>query len=611
MVSLFMIQIAFILLVGSDGHPHSSVIRREKPSPEPPQIERASINGHGQIVAADLAEDLAEPSEDTGEMEALLQAKDLGVRAKDMVEDDRRRPSRNRRRPSPAPPPPPPPPPAPVPTPSSSRRSSRSRRTGSRKNTIAPVSVPAAAPPAVSTPAAVSANPSPARSSPSPSSSARCTNGRNSCQTCKRGGSSCETCKDSKYLDPDGSCVSTCPNEYFGRGTGTTRRTCERCSSSCKKCTSVTTCTECLDANILEGGVCVAPCGDGFYRTSGKICAQCDSSCSKCEFTATHCTYCDNKKFNVDGLCLDTCPEGTYMDWANKDKMLSHRDNDAGRFCSNCPAHCNKCAAAGYCTECANQKYLQKKTEHYQLGADHLVCQSSCDTGYVMQGTGDIGRTCVAEASTTSPPDCPTGEYTECNGVNACSPCKVCSGKVTRNKPPPYQPLSAGVSPSDCSPCESGKEHWDGQDECHEPCESGSMYTSTKCLAGVRADYCMWLDGTGGRITQRCQRKWTTGGLHKGCLNKHLSYTDSSVHNGVTTQHYNAFLQAVAACLINDQCSGVYDQGCDGGTLQQCVWGDNWGYHGPHWVRNDEGSCIYRKPKGLPGAFPSDVEGEW
>ncbi|XP_065188629.1 proprotein convertase subtilisin/kexin type 5-like [Sycon ciliatum] len=100
-------------------------------------------------------------------------------------------------------------------------------------------------------------------------------------------------------------CVDQCPTNYRGVPGGD----CQQCDFSCADCVSnaPTTCTQCNDGFVLEGGKCKAACSSNFYNVSA-VCYQCHSSCSKCDGpAATNCIDCPLPKYLSGGRCQDSC----------------------------------------------------------------------------------------------------------------------------------------------------------------------------------------------------------------------------------------------------------------------------------------------------------------
>jgi len=98
----------------------------------------------------------------------------------------------------------------------------------------------------------------------------------------------CLSCSVGYYLSVN-TCLTTCPNGFFGK---TTTNTCEACNIACDVCiTSAVDCISCKNGYFLTGNTCVTNCLTGFFgNTTTKTCEACHSSCSTCINSATNCS---------------------------------------------------------------------------------------------------------------------------------------------------------------------------------------------------------------------------------------------------------------------------------------------------------------------------------
>jgi hypothetical protein len=145
------------------------------------------------------------------------------------------------------------------------------------------------------------------------------------------------------YADPEGRCVSVCPNTYFGDKStysctqlcpsklygNPSTHLCENCPGNCATCQSLTYCYTCeLSATLAIDNMCYSNCNAtaiysynntchnacpaGSYLTyTGVTCAACSPLCLTCSGTGTACTSCATTYF-FNRTCLTTCPSGYY-----------------------------------------------------------------------------------------------------------------------------------------------------------------------------------------------------------------------------------------------------------------------------------------------------------
>ena len=143
------------------------------------------------------------------------------------------------------------------------------------------------------------------------------------CVNCSQSDTNCTSCEASPvqhYLLTNGSngtCYSTCPDEYYAN---TTSLTCDACPEGCFSCDNDTNCFECLSAQgyLWFNLTCNLTCPDSYFDSNGVNCSSCIEGCLSCELVDDNCTACvnssDNRTYLLDFSCLTSCPIGYFED---------------------------------------------------------------------------------------------------------------------------------------------------------------------------------------------------------------------------------------------------------------------------------------------------------
>ncbi|KAL4487130.1 hypothetical protein ABPG72_001582 [Tetrahymena utriculariae] len=154
----------------------------------------------------------------------------------------------------------------------------------------------------------------------------------NMCQTCSGTQYNCTKCNPGRINFP--SC--TCPDSQYDDGVS---KACQNCPPQCTKCTSNSSCTECMSGYVLIGNQCqqcnykcstcqnadvtncsacssslrlnapTCSCQNGYFdsNTNNPVCQQCNIYCSTCINSATSCQSCNGNRI-FDGVSQCNCP---------------------------------------------------------------------------------------------------------------------------------------------------------------------------------------------------------------------------------------------------------------------------------------------------------------
>uniref|UniRef100_A0AAX7VKR4 Fraser extracellular matrix complex subunit 1 n=1 Tax=Astatotilapia calliptera TaxID=8154 RepID=A0AAX7VKR4_ASTCA len=245
-----------------------------------------------------------------------------------------------------------------------------------------------------------------------------------SCEACSGAGPlSCTSCPANSVLLPSGLCAPKCPLGYYNNG----QRICQACDSQCLTCETPGVCTSCRDpAKVLLFGECqYDSCAHQYYlNTTTRTCRECDWSCNACKGPLrTDCLQCMEAYVLQEGVCTQGCSFGSYRD---------------GDRC--CDDHCLDCRGPGQCQECQppyatlhGQCVLECGRNYFLDASSKASCSSDC---VLCDGNG-LCRACrnqtyLMEGYCT--PDCGHGYYADqktrtCH-VNAHTPALHVNGSL-------------------------------------------------------------------------------------------------------------------------------------------------------------------------------------
>ncbi|KAL4474455.1 hypothetical protein ABPG72_007854 [Tetrahymena utriculariae] len=133
------------------------------------------------------------------------------------------------------------------------------------------------------------------------------------CEACNAYG--CTKCNSSYYLY-NLQCVDACPNGYAPD----LNKECKQCDPSCQTCSSPLSSTSCLsckdNANFLNPNKsCISSCPSKYWgNTDNHKCESCDSNCYNCQSPGDQlsCTSCSGTKYLFGNTCQTNCPSGTF-----------------------------------------------------------------------------------------------------------------------------------------------------------------------------------------------------------------------------------------------------------------------------------------------------------
>ena len=191
----------------------------------------------------------------------------------------------------------------------------------------------------------------------------------------------CKTCNNATFKKSS-QCVTTCGKEFYANE----KKECQPCSKDCSVCSK----EKCLLCNnnqfVLRDTICTKECPDG-YIPSGTVCIKCNepTNCKQCRNNNLDiCTKCYNKKFLLNGKCLENCPTSYYA----KDDQ-----------CLLCIKGCGVCQNNSNCQVCNKGFFMQ-----------NFICVEKCDKGFVAIGD-NICRPCKV------------GGCKECQKIDICDKC--------------------------------------------------------------------------------------------------------------------------------------------------------------------------------------------
>ena len=321
------------------------------------------------------------------------------------------------------------------------------------------------------------------------------------CSVCTGSGNSqCTACKSGYFLQPAPSttCLTTCPNGYWK---DTTNNICAPCDIACSNCTGPNSnqCSSCSPEYFQHPSsstTCLSSCPNGYYGTSSKTCSVCHPYCSVC--TGSSYYYCSACKAGYylqpapSTACLDTCPSGTWKDTTNQ-------------VCAPCDTACSACTGPNnnQCTSCKTGYFRQPSSTiclttcpNGYYGASSNTC-TGCHANCLVC-TGPASYECSAcksvyffSAPSSCVITCPSGAWKDTTN-QVCEPCNVACSACT------------GSSNTQCSACKSGYFLQPSSTICLDSCPNG-YYGATGNICSSCNAYCSVCTGPASYECSACK----------------------------------------------------------------------------------------------------------
>ena len=286
------------------------------------------------------------------------------------------------------------------------------------------------------------------------------------CATCNGGlPNNCQSCNSGTYLDTlTSTCVSVCPDGYYGDNSSKTCLECYKAVSStdinkdCKTCYGGgnNQCTSCNSGTyfLSVNNSCLGDCPAGWYQNStNNSCGGCymqtspsaNMTCLTCNGPAySNCLSCGTSSYlySPDKVCLATCPDGWFRNnnTSTCDQCYqATSSSDPYRTCKTCtggsPTNCLTCLSHEY-LDPVQKKCIAACSVGWYIRSDSNVCdkcyihkdeepEHTCQTCY--GPNGDNCKTCTQgiffyNGNNTCLKTCPDGYYAD-NSTYLCKPC--------------------------------------------------------------------------------------------------------------------------------------------------------------------------------------------
>ncbi|KFP66141.1 Proprotein convertase subtilisin/kexin type 5, partial [Cariama cristata] len=290
------------------------------------------------------------------------------------------------------------------------------------------------------------------------------------CQTCSSS-TACLTCRNGLMLNHDGQCVASgyCSRtEYYVEKT----QTCKRCHKKCFHCSGPTEhqCFSCANNHYLLNTTCVETCPDGYYVDSNeRQCSPCHSACATCIGKhSSQCLSCNPGWYRQGKGCVNQCPAGYFA------------QNSTGS-CERCHKGCKECMGPQPtdCLFCDTYFYLLRSKnecvsscpEYYYESKDNNVCERCHPSCRTCEGKGAFSCTsCVWSYSLSGGmcnSDCFVGEYKEDEPK-----CERCDSSCTECK---------GPGPLNCTVCPASTQLYLEESRCLPCCSDSDLAGIPEC----------------------------------------------------------------------------------------------------------------------------------
>lgn len=233
------------------------------------------------------------------------------------------------------------------------------------------------------------------------------------------------------------------------------------CPEKCNVCAGPHQCKSCDQQYRLFDGLCYESCPEGSIDQI-TYCEKCDDSCLACSDIPTNCTSCREDDYFYNGQCIQKCPSGTFEFGKEcKDKCPSGTFSQNSN-CEQCDIACSECVdKPSKCTDCPEGKYLFNNE-----------CIDKCPDRSVREG-----NKCLTECSADQYlyndicyKQCPIGTYAKGIICEECRhPCVECRSDA-----------------STCTKCSSNTYLFNSK--CDDKCPDGFYTYNNKCVDKCPSD---------------------------------------------------------------------------------------------------------------------------
>lgn len=328
-----------------------------------------------------------------------------------------------------------------------------------------------------------------------------CENCPENCLVCSSS-NNCSTCQTGFVVSPDGSCVTSCQDQYTA-----INGKCVPCNiEDCSKCPgSVDICKSCVPPKILSfvGDSCLPSCPPGQYEKDGK-CQPCSNNCPLCANETGLCIECSTGFFLTSlGTCESDCKVGQVR---------------VGDICKNCTVdHCKNCPSdkLDICNECQNDYVLNNnkcvnQCPNGTFTIDGKICLPCIDNCRTCDDNIDCkvcyspfvnqDGTCVTECNkgyanvNGQCEECTDSvRCNECNStnLNECIACKegfVLNNGICVNNCDCSQFIEHTIKGDVCLPCKEHCKSCSDSISCNR-CESPFLLQINECVEGCKDGY--------------------------------------------------------------------------------------------------------------------------
>lgn len=301
---------------------------------------------------------------------------------------------------------------------------------------------------------------------------------KNSCKKCKPG-----------YVLKNNNCVLECGDDYYLELNIYNALNCVKCNlNNCKTCLNNNICINCEGNYVLQEGICVKECSNGYSLSNNSSeCIKCVSPrCKMCyEDKPDICLLCEQGYYLKDNQCVTNCGLGHYSNYDRKCKpcedkncllcnsqnnCISCKDNYAliDKFSSSNMSSKNRNSLIKF--DFSNKSLINLYDKIYNTVVN--MCIEECPSGYVKNESNK----CIK---------CSQDECENCMSTNIdyCTSCKInylLNGKCYDICPEQY--YSSTNNSFNCLPCNYNCKSCLSDDICTS-CKHGYYLKDNKCIS--------------------------------------------------------------------------------------------------------------------------------